>query len=304
MIDSLPKKYRRDIEVLVESYCAELSLHDYISAKQKKHFPKLLGQNRIRDVDWSDDQHVAHATQHLMGGYPLLERGYAKRILEDRPEELARSASTFGRLRYWWGTRDEYDDFLCHANDMLRTLASGDIALFQRYTAVTPPQASAGPRAERLLHSGITAVISRDRDRLADALAEYATWNKPKKYLACVYTTLQGLSDSDPVQVVSGLESFIETSRKISQLYDLFKYICLEPHGLYELCRWYAPELVSEFNPDRGLPWDYGLYQWVRSNEGKCPHYNVQSLSPALQDWLVQLPFRDEFAHHWPTQGG
>ena len=304
MIDSLPKKYKRDIEVLVESYGVSQSLHDYISAKQVKYFPKLLGENRIRDVDWSEDQHVAHGTQHLMNGYPLLERGYAKRIIEDRPEELARSASTFGRLSYWWGTRDECDDFLYHANDILRTLASGDIALLERYTAVTPPTVKTGPRAEKLLHTGVTAVVSRDRERLAGAIAEYETWKKPKKHISCMYATLKGLLDSDPTQVARGLDSFIETSRKIYQLYDLFEYICLEPHGLYELCRWYDVDSISEFNPERILPWDNGLYEWVRSNEGKCPHYNVESLSPTLQDWLVQLPFRDELAHHWPDDVG
>jgi hypothetical protein len=300
MIDSLPEKYRRDIEVLVECYGADQSLHDYISAIQERHFPKLLGENRIRNVDWSEEQHIAHATQHIMGGYPLLERGYAKRILEDNPEELARSASTFGRLLYWWGTRDECGSFLCNANDILRTLASGDIELFQRYTAVTPPQASSGPRAEKLLHAGVTAVISRDRERLADALAEYATWSKPTNYIACIYETLQGLWDGDPSQVARGLDSFVVTSRKVSQLYELFRYICLEPHGLYELCRWYDPGLVSEFEPDRGLPWDHGLYCWVRKNEGNSTFYDVESLSPALQDWLTHIPFRDELAHHWP----
>ncbi|PQO46400.1 hypothetical protein [Blastopirellula marina] len=299
MIRSLPKKYQRDIEVLVESYGADQTLHEYIAAKQQKYFPELLGPNRMRDVDWTEEQHTAHATENLMAGYPLLERGYAKRILEDNPEELARSASTFGRLRYWWGTRNEYDDFLTYANDMLRTLASGDIELFQRYTEVTPSKATKGPRAEKLLHAGITAVINRDRNRLADAIAEYETWNKPKRYIECMYATLQGLLDSDPKQVAAGLDSFIETSRKITQLYDLFKYICLEPHGLYELCRWYDPELVAEFNPDRGLPWDYGLHCWVRGNEGKPPFYNVESLSPALQDWLVKIPFRDEQEHRW-----
>lgn len=299
MIDSLPKKYQRDIEVLVDSYGAGQSLHDYFSAKQEKYFPELLGVHRMRDVDWTEDQHIAHATQSLMRGYPLLERGYGKRILDDNPEELARSASTFGRLSYWWGTRDECDDFLSGANDMLRILASGDIPLFQHYTSVTPAHAQRGPRAERLLHAGITAVISRDRERLAAAIAEYASWSKPKKHIVCLYATLQGIYDADPTQVSKGLNSFIDTSRKISQLYDLFKYICLEPHGLYELCRWYAPELVAEFDPNRGLPWDKGLYQWVRSNEGNQPFYDVTSLSSTLQEWLENIPFRDELQHHW-----
>ncbi|TWU44512.1 hypothetical protein Poly51_60780 [Rubripirellula tenax] len=302
MIDSLPERYRRDIEVLVESYGTDQSIYEYISAEQKKHFPKLFGVNRIREVDWSSDQHVARATQHLMSGYALLERGYAKRIHEDRPEELARAASTFGRLSFWWGTRDENDGFLCNANDLLKTLASGDIELVQRYTAVTPQRAITGPMAAKLLHAGITAVISHDRERLADALDEYETWKKPKTYISCMYATLRGLLDSDAVQVAQGLDALINASRKIFQHYDLFKYICLEPHGLYELCRWYDAELVSEFNPDRCLPWDNGLYQWVRSNESRIPHYDVASLSTALQEWLVQLPFRDELAHHWPSE--
>ena len=173
MIEKLPKKFKRDLEVLVADYGAGIPLMDYLQQQQEEYFPALLGKNRITDVDWTEEQHVAHAAYTLLDGYALLERAYAVRILEDRPEELARAASTFGRLRYWWGTRDEYDDFLVYANDMLRTLASGDIALYERYTAVTPPFAKTGPRAEKLLHAGITAVISRDRDRLAGAISQY-----------------------------------------------------------------------------------------------------------------------------------
>ena len=71
MLDSLPKKYRRDIEVLVESYGAGQSLHDTISDQQRKYFPMLLGENRIRHVDWSDEQHIAHAYAHLVTPYVL-----------------------------------------------------------------------------------------------------------------------------------------------------------------------------------------------------------------------------------------
>jgi hypothetical protein len=235
-----------------------------------------------------------------LSGHPLLHRGYSKRIIEDAPCELGLSASLYARLRLWSGTRDESGSFLNFSNDMLRGLAAGDVFVIQRFAAITPPQATSGPRAERSLHAGITAVVLRDDARLASAIAEYDDWDKPKKYVSCIYASFRGLLAKDEAQVVEGLESLLATSNKINQLYDIFKVVSLETHGMYELCRWYNPDLVGSFDVARGLPWDKGLYAWVRQNDGALPFYDVTSLSPELQEWLVKLPISDALQHDWP----
>jgi hypothetical protein len=151
-----------------------------------------------------------------------------------------------------------------------------------------------------LLHAGITAVVMRDKGRLAAAIAEYEAWDKPKHYITCIYTALRGLLVKDESLVVDGVQSLLKTSKKINQLYDIFKFISLETHGLYELCRWYEPALVDKFDVAQGVPWDSGLHSWVRRNEGSQPFYDVTSLSPELQDWLEKLPIKDDRCHHWP----
>jgi hypothetical protein len=300
MFVKLPAKVRDFIELDVREYGAAQTLHDYIAAQQAEYFPRLLPKLREDEPQWTQGQCEARATAHLMNGHPLLHRGYSKRILEDAPSELAYSASLYARLRLWWGTRDEYDSFLNFSNDMLRALAAGDVFVIQRFAEVTPPRATTGPRAEKLLHAGITAAVLRDDERLAAAIAEYDTWDKPKAYISCIYTSFRGLLEKDETLVVEGLQSLLKTSKKISQLYDIFKVISLETHGMYELCRWYKPELVAKFDTTQGLPWDQGLSAWVRQNEGARPFYDVTSLSPDLHEWLEKLPIKDGRDHHWP----
>ncbi len=183
---------------------------------------------------------------------------------------------------------------------MLRALAAGDVFVIQRFAEVTPPRATTGERAWKLLHAGITAAVLRDDDRLAAAISEYDTWDKPKTYISCIYASFRGLLDNDENLVVEGLQSLLKTSKKISQLYEIFKVISLETHGMYELCRWYKPQLVEKFDITQGLPWDQGLYSWVRQNEGARPFYDVTSLSPDLQEWLEKLPIKDGLRHDWP----
>ena len=299
MLAQVSPKVRADVAFYVEDYGAGVSLYDYILAKQQKSFPRLLPTYEQSQPSWTEEQRIAAGTQHLMGGQPLLCRGIAKRITDDDPAELARSASLYARLRLWWGTRDEYDCFLNFSNEMLYALAAGDTFVIERFAAVTPNVATSGPWAERLLHNGIIAVIQRDEELLASAVDEIDLWTKPKCFIECVYTSLRGLLNRDEQLVCDGITRFLKNSRRMRPLYEIFKVISLESHGLYELCRWYEPDLVTGFDVDQGLPWDRGLSAWVRQSTETHPCHDVSALSPTLQEWLTKLPIQDGLRHDW-----
>ena len=78
MLRLVSAKVREDIDHWVRDYGADVSLHDYISAKQKKHFPKLLPKIQQSDPLWTESQRIADGTHHLMSGQPLLCRGIAR----------------------------------------------------------------------------------------------------------------------------------------------------------------------------------------------------------------------------------
>jgi hypothetical protein len=296
----LPEKILKSIELDQREYGAATSLDEYISSLQSEYFPRLLPSFQIDEPSWSESQCKAAATNHLMHGHRLLHRGYSRRIAEDAPSDLGYSASLYARLQLWWGTRDSSNGFTAFAYDMLRALAAGDTFVIERFANVAPHRAESGPPDGKLLHNGIVATILRDKELLAAAIADYEKTNKPKQYITCIFTSIRGLLAGDEQLVVEGLDALLKTSKRIWQLYDIFKVISLETHGIYELCRWYDPQLVASFKTTRDSPWDNGLYAWVRENEGRPPYYDVSSLSQELQEWVEKLPIQDGLRHDWP----
>ncbi|QDV81031.1 hypothetical protein [Botrimarina mediterranea] len=299
MIEQIPEKFRKEIDFYVQEYGAELSLHDYIAPLQEECFPSLLSKLERREPTWTPEQRVADATKHLFGGHDVLCRGIAKRVVDDDPSELARAASLFARLRLWFGTRNEYNDYDCFAPDMLRALAGGDVMVIERFAEVAPSTVTKGGWESRVIHNGVIAAINRDDRLLEEAISDFEKWKKPKNFIASIVTALRGLVAKDAGLVNDGLTSLLKGSGRIQQLHDLYKLISLETHGMYELARRYHPEMVREFDTTQGLPWDEALCAWVAESDDALPFLDVSSLSVELQRWLVELPFRDALRHDW-----
>lgn len=298
LLEQVSAEILDEVEFFMRDYGADVSLPAYISAQQAKYFPSLLANIRTSEPDWTDEQVVADGTRHLLSGEQLLWSAIARRIVSDEPGELAKSVSLYARLELWWGTRDERGNYLNFSHEMLRALSAGDTFVIQKFAAVVPNFADSGPWDARVLHNGVIAAIHRNEEQLAVAVDEFARWKTPKKYLACFYTALTGLLQRNPSLVLEGITSFLKASRRLHQDDRILRVISLEAHGIYELCRWYAPELVA-FRPPQGLPWDQQLCEWVASSSAEHPFYNVSALSPGLQKWLEKLPIYDGRRHDW-----
>lgn len=302
LLDSLPPDILDEVDFFIREYGAGVSLAEYISVKQDKYFSTLLPKIRNVNPDWSEDQVVAGAVRHLLAGEELLWRGIAKRLADDDAAELARSVSLYARLELWDGTRDECGDFLNFSQDMLRAMAAGDGFVIQRFAAVAPNYSEQGPWDARVLHNGVIAAINRDEEHLAKAIDDFSRWEKPPKYLSCLYTALNGLLKKDKTLVHAGICSFFKVSGKLHQDDTILKVISLEAHGIYELCRWFDPELTVSFDRTQGLPWDRQLCDWVAEMTDEQPFHDVSALSPALQQWLVDLPISDGLRHDWQSE--
>ncbi|MCR9197661.1 MAG: hypothetical protein NXI04_03360 [Planctomycetaceae bacterium] len=288
-----------EVDFFMREYGADVSLYDHAQAQRDKHFSSLLPKTSQDNPDWTEEQVVAAGMRHLLSGEELLWCGISRRIANDDPAELARSASLYARLELWWGTRDECNNYLNFSHDMLRALSAGDTYVIQKFAAIVPNLAQEGAWDSRVLHNGVIAAINRDDAQLAMAIEESSRWSKPKKYLSCFYTALTGLLNRDATLVAEGISSFLKASRKLHQDEKILKAISLEAHGIYELCRWYSPELIVAFDHTQGLPWDRQLCEWVASSTDEQPFHDVTSLSPTLQRWLVELPIYDRLRHDW-----
>lgn len=299
LLEQLSPDILDEVEFFMREYGADVSLLDYISAKQKQFFPALLPKISNDNPEWTAEQVAAAGTRHLLSGEELLWCGIARRIANDEPAELARSVSLYARLELWSGTRDECDNYLNFSHDMLLALSAGDTYAIQKFAAVVPNFAGNGPWESRALHNGVIAAVTRDEQQLRKTVDEFNSWKSPKKYLSCLYTALTGLLQRDPLLVNEGISSFLKVSRKLHQDDKILKVISLEAHGIYELCRWYSPDLVAAFDHAQALPWDGQLCEWVASSTDKQPFHDVSSLSPILQKWLVDLPIYDGLRHDW-----
>ncbi len=298
----LTAKEWQDIEVSMRHEGGEQSFHEYYAAQQAEYLPSIFKNCQRRFEHFSEEQRVAAATAGLIKGHFLLSRGYAKRLSEDAPQELAYSASLFARLECWNGIVDETDSLLHHARELMPALAAGDFGFVQRYAEVMPPRVTSGQEDLRLIHAGVIATVLRDDELLKAALTDFQAWKKPKLYSVCMAAIYRGLLERDGGMVAQGLNDLLKTSKKIWQLLSIYKLISLETHGMYELCRWFQPELVASFDTTRSLPWDQGLCEWVMANEGKPTFYDVSTLSPTLQRWLVELPFRADRKRYWTRE--
>lgn len=297
----LTAKEWQDVEISMREEGGELSFLEYYAAQQAEHLPCIFKNSQRRYEHFTEEQRVADATAHLMRQF-LLSRGYAKRLSEDAPQELAYSASLFARLECWNGVVDLTDSLLHHARELMPALSAGDIGFVQRYAEVMPHRLTSGQEDLRLIHTGVIATVLRDDELLKAALADFQAWKKPKQYSMYMAAIFRGLLKRDGGMVTQGLNDLLKTSRKIWQLLSIYKLISLETHGMYELCRWFQPQLVASFDTSRSLPWDQGLCEWVQANEGKPTFYDVSSLSPTLQRWLVELPFRADRKHYWTRE--
>lgn len=299
MLAGIPPKLIKEVEHDIEFNGVLQPLAEYVQNIIDEH-PTRYENIKAGHPDWTDEQINADSVANLLNGYKMLCVGFSKRIAKEDPGELAAAASLYARLEFWSGTRDEYDDYSFNSTPLLYAAAAGDIAVCERYFETGERRCPKGAYESRHVYNAIAAITLRDTDLLAQAIADFDAWKKPKKFWVCMFEAFRAMLNLDADAFAAGLEATIQASTKLKPLWELFKAISLESHGVYELARWYDPELVAKVDTERKLPWDREFYAWVREHQGKPPFPDVSENSPLLQQWLEKLPFKDGRGYVWP----
>lgn len=297
----LSPKYQAEVDHSCQMEGGDKPFLEYYKNEQECYLePRKKRTDEAKYEHLSRERYVATRTSHMLKGMPQMVWGYAKRLAQDSPQELAHSASLYTRLEFWHGTQDRKGECQIDYIALLRALAAGDTYVVQQVAKAPPETYKWGSYETKFVVTSILAASQKDDSKLATAIEEYQRITKPKLFVTYMYNIFRAMLNHDASLAVEGLESLLKTSRKIYQLWEICKIISLETHGMYELCRWYDSDLVQGFNIERKLPWDTGLCDWVRQNEGKPTFHDVSQLSPALQQWLEELPLGNGRDHFWP----
>lgn len=101
-------------------------------------------------------------------------------------------------------------------------------------------------------------------------------------------SVLLGVIDADPQRVASSLTEFLDAARRTKQKDELNDIVNLLAHGLYRLCEWYDPQLVSEFDVESPYPWDAKFHAWCKAHPDSLPDMNLSDVSPLLHEIAVK----------------
>jgi hypothetical protein len=266
-----------------------LTLEEFVAQQQALDLTRAVATAREDYPHLSKRQRYLHTLffgiADLEDGW--LHRGVARRLTLDEPAELARFLSMNSRVHYLWhGGIVGYENEYTFVIDLLRGLAGGDVDAALAFATTGTFPLRHGHRDLVLAYNGVYSILRCDRSyrRTFDR-----TWSGRRfsRWFRGLYGCLRGIMRVDGSMVASGLDQMLKARSPWHGLLE--EVICLEVHGLYELARWVSPDLVSEFDPDRPLPWDRKLTEWVTRNPSPMRGVRLPGLPLALRKAILRL---------------
>jgi hypothetical protein len=216
-----------------------------------------------------------------------LSRGVARRLTLDEPAELARFLGMNSRVKYLWhggivGNENEYGNVY----DALRGLAVRDVDVALAFATTGTFPLRSGHRDTVLAYNGVYSVLRRESS-YPRTFERALAGRKTTRWFGGLYEGLRGIMKADGSLVAQGLDQMLKARSPWHG--PLEKVINLEAHGLYELARWVSPDLVSEFDTDRPLPWDRKLTEWTVRNKSPMRGVRLPGLPLALRKAILRL---------------
>lgn len=297
LLSQAPKRAQYYITTIMEDRDGKLSFEEFFAKRwdierflmswgvnTEEKFSELLLSCATENPTWSKDQmRVALALR--LASDQLKDVAIARRFALDAPEQLAQGVCFVTRMSWLMRQRGFWNPGGSELG-LLGALAIRDTLLVERYSQCRPiPD---GPLPDDLTTIAVDAALHRDINRLR-TLAAAMSRRKDSAWKQAQYDCFSSIAKHDPDLVAKSLSLFIERVRRLRAKDELEEAVFLEAHGLYRLCEWVSPELVSAFDANQSLPWDSGFHSWTQTHDNPVEGVDLTGVSSILHNTLVRL---------------
>jgi hypothetical protein len=133
---------------------------------------------------------------------------------------------------------------------------------------------------------GITAILQHNWDALA-IVASRPSDERTAEWVEGLYECFVGVAQRQPDLIAKSLSRFLLGIQNLRQKDGLTDAVNLTAQGLYWLCEWVDPQLVSQFDVDQPRPWDAQFHRWCEDRPDPLADVDLTSISPALHETIV-----------------
>jgi hypothetical protein len=298
LISQISKKHRDVVHSIYEHRGGNLSRDEFLHRTKEKWMTEpgcmynttqyVANRSQTKTLyGCTDDEAEAMVVADIYNSN-LPDRGVARRIINEDPDELESALSLSARLDWidtcypsQWG--ESYPDVWI----ALRGLAAGDIEVAQAIVRARRNDSRGGHKPTVLIYDAVEAIVmmnQKAQKRLAPRIASCSVADQSRAMLE----TLHGIIKADSSIVAKGLERVLATFRR-GEPFDYEMIISLHAHGLAELAHWVSPKLLEKFDVDRPLPWDRGYYHWLRRQPRSTAYRDLSAYSRLLSHWVYNL---------------
>jgi hypothetical protein len=259
----LPKAYAKAVEEAManDRDRANLAFDHFVAHWLERDAHDAIANTRTQYPDWSDEDLELAVRFGWISDWPngWYLRGMARRLATDDLDEFGLFIQMHVRqaILNHVANGDEFTDVWT----LLPAIAIGDDLAIDRYVDIATFPLSKGHPDTRTIYNGIHAILRSHASELEKLRRKRLSEKKPA-WINGIVACLQGIVSQDSSQVASGIEQHLEGFRKGYRINSLEKIVSLEAHGLFRLAERIDGDLVKDFDPERGLPWDRDFHAW------------------------------------------
>ena len=289
LLSRFPKPVQYEITRIMDDGNGEMSLEDLIAehwdvARSRPELAARWRPNLVeRHPELSGEQiDTLLSFQHLNAD--LKKTAIARRFALEDPAELARGLAVCNRLHLMFFARDQG---ACDFKGLFDLCATRETLLAERSVDGVRAGNDAFPDNWERIDIAVTAILQKDAETLNLVTSRLPEIMKVAKWIEGICTCLIGVAERQPEQVASGLAQHLTSIQKMRQKDELDGAINLNAQGLYRLCEWASPELVSGFDATQGVPWDAEFHEWCEEHPDPLAGTDLKSVSTVLHDAVL-----------------
>jgi hypothetical protein len=281
---------KRALDVCLEDD-GKLKLADSIIEQFGRSFP--YSEAAVRDyarlLGWSQDHTRAYLpfSKSFAGPAQLRERGIARRIAHDNPRELTEYCCASARADWMFYCHDEAEP-VRKLDTLILGLAVHDQVLEHRFRETSAFPLQTGHPDDIFHYNAVYALLTEDLTRLRQMFPHNAK-RKPNRYMGSCLECFAAVAGDSAELFSKSLNECLDSHRRsysgqVGGLIDTYA------HGIYELCRRVAPEVVATFDVNRPPPWDAEFHRWIQNCDDPLQNLDWKKIPEEIRDGLRYLP--------------